>query len=103
MQGIVKWFSSEKGYGFINGEDDADRFFGVRDIQGASLPKNGYVVEFEHVDNAKGPGAGKIKIVWTAVSQPQKDNPKREYRDDRVECPWCHKKNVFHSNRGIWK
>jgi CspA family cold shock protein len=35
MQGKVKWFSSEKGYGFIEGPDDPDEIFvHFNDVEG---------------------------------------------------------------------
>ena len=34
MMGTVKWFSSEKGYGFIAGQDGEDYFCHYSDISG---------------------------------------------------------------------
>jgi len=89
MQGTVKWFSSEKGYGFITGEDDIDRFFHVREVQGTDLPANGYLVEFEHKEGKRGPKALKIDIVQK-IEKPRF----QARRDDRVECNWCHRRMV---------
>ena len=34
MKGTVKWFSNQKGYGFITGEDGVDYFAHFSQIQG---------------------------------------------------------------------
>lgn len=87
VRGKVKWFSAEKGFGFIVGEDDVERFFNVRGIQGADLPNNGDLVEFEHKAAQKGPRAVNVRIVERATST-------SERRDDRVECGSCGRKMV---------
>ena len=59
-QGTVKWFSAEKGYGFIAPNDGgADVFVHYSEIQGngfRTLEEN-QQVEFEIGDGAKGPQA----------------------------------------------
>ena len=89
MEGKVKWFSTDKGYGFITGSDGVDRYFSVQDVVGATLPGNGDRVDFEHRAGKKGPRATGITIVarTTATSATQRT-------DDRVTCPHCSKKMV---------
>ena len=53
MKGKVKWFSRERGFGFITGEDGIDRFFNVQAIKGSELPNYGDVVEFEHQEGKR--------------------------------------------------
>jgi cold shock protein len=56
MKGTVKWFSNEKGYGFITPEEGKDVFVHHSAIQGsgyASLDE-GQPVEFEIEDGDKG-------------------------------------------------
>lgn len=90
MEGKVKWFSSEKGYGYIVGEDTKDYYFNVSQVQGSDLPRNGDVVNYEPSQGKKGPRASavRIKIRSTATSQSSGRS------DDRVECPSCRKRMV---------
>jgi len=34
MRGKVKWFSRERGYGFITDEQARDHYFSVQDVRG---------------------------------------------------------------------
>lgn len=61
-RGKVKWFSTEKGYGFIEQESGNDVFVHMNDIGGAAL-KEGDTVEFEIGEGRKGPCAKDVKTV----------------------------------------
>ncbi|GAX89419.1 cold shock domain-containing protein [Effusibacillus lacus] len=62
MQGIVKWFSAEKGYGFIQREDGGDVFVHFSAIQtdGFKTLEEGQKVEFDIVEGARGPQAANV-------------------------------------------
>ena len=64
--GTVKWFSGEKGYGFITPADGSkDLFVHFSAIQGEgykSLPE-GAKVEYEPQQGAKGPQAANVTLV----------------------------------------
>jgi CspA family cold shock protein len=65
MSGTVKWFNSEKGYGFITGEDGKDVFAHFSQIQanGFKTLEEGQEVTFDVVQGQKGPQAENIQIV----------------------------------------
>ncbi|WBW50736.1 cold-shock protein [Peptoniphilus equinus] len=62
MKGTVKWFNSEKGFGFITGEDGKDVFCHFSQIQkdGFKTLNEGQEVEFDVVDSEKGPQAENV-------------------------------------------
>jgi len=63
MLGRVKWFSAEKGYGFIEREDGGDVFvhFSAIDGEGFKTLEEGQEVEFDIVEGARGPQAANVK------------------------------------------
>ncbi len=66
VQGTVKWFSDQKGFGFITPDDGSpDVFAHFSEIQSEgfkTLPE-GQKVEFEVQQGDKGPRAAGIRIV----------------------------------------
>ena len=62
MTGKVKWFSAEKGYGFIEQEAGGDVFVHFSAIQGDGFKtlNEGEAVEFEIVEGARGHQASNV-------------------------------------------
>ena len=63
--GVVKWFSSQKGYGFVSQENGPDVFVHHSAIQGEgdkSLEEN-QKVEFDITQGPKGPQAVNVRPV----------------------------------------
>ncbi|NLK62569.1 MAG: cold-shock protein [Fusobacteria bacterium] len=65
LKGTVKWFNSEKGFGFITSEDGKDVFVHFSQINkdGFKSLEEGEKVSFEVVDGEKGPQASNVTIV----------------------------------------
>ncbi|MGH3052788.1 MAG: cold-shock protein [Gaiellaceae bacterium] len=61
-QGTVKWFSNEKGYGFIQPEEGEDVFvhFSAISDEGYKSLQEGQRVEFEVVQGPKGAQAANV-------------------------------------------
>jgi CspA family cold shock protein len=62
MVGRVKWFNSEKGYGFIEHEGGKDVFvhFSAIQMDGYKSLEEGQSVEFDIVDGERGPQAANV-------------------------------------------
>ncbi len=66
MNGICKWFSTEKGYGFVTDEKDQDYFVHYSQIQAEGYRS---LVEGESVTFDVGPGkSGKEQAINVRVS-----------------------------------
>ena len=64
-EGTVKWFSNEKGYGFISLKDGEDVFVHFSAIQtdGYKSLEEGQAVEFEVTQGPKGKQAANVRPV----------------------------------------
>ncbi len=65
-QGTVKWFNSEKGFGFIEqdgGGADVFVHYTAIDVQGFRTLDEGQRVEFEVTQGQKGPQADQVRPV----------------------------------------
>ncbi|MDD2898406.1 MAG: cold shock domain-containing protein [Desulfuromonadaceae bacterium] len=89
MQGTVKWFSQEKGFGFIVDSDGNDLYFNVQGIKGATLPGNGDVVSYDIGKGKKGPIATSVTII-----QKKEVQSRNTYVDSRVTCSKCNRAMV---------
>jgi len=65
MQGKVKWFNSQKGYGFIEGQDGNDVFAHHSQINATGFKnlEEGQDVEYDVVQGPKGMQAENITVI----------------------------------------
>jgi CspA family cold shock protein len=65
VEGTVKWFNSEKGYGFIavDGGEDVFVHFSAITMDGYKTLSDGQRVEFEIATGQKGPQAEGVRVV----------------------------------------
>jgi CspA family cold shock protein len=63
--GTVKWFNSEKGYGFIEREEGTDVFvhYSALSMEGFRTLEEGNKVEFDVIQGEKGPQASNVTLV----------------------------------------
>lgn len=66
IKGVVKWFSPEKGYGFITRENGPDVFVHYSAIQSDGYRKlvEREEVEFEITTGPKGEQASNVVTIW---------------------------------------
>ena len=68
-QGKVKWFSTEKAYGFIAQDNDSDIFVHVTGLaEGVTSLETDQVVEFEVTQGRKGDQAANVRPVAAAAA-----------------------------------
>ena len=68
-QGTIKKLITEKGFGFIEGEQGDDLFFHHSAVQGATIEelREGQVVEYEAGQGPKGPRAESVRVAVQTV------------------------------------
>ena len=67
--GKVKWFSLEKGFGFIASDEGEDVYLASSALpEGVATVKPGTKLEFSVIDSRKGPQAMSVHIVEAPVS-----------------------------------
>ena len=67
--GRVKWFSLEKGFGFISNDEGEDVYLAATSLpEGVATVKPGTKIEFSVIDSRKGPQAMSVRIIDAPVS-----------------------------------
>ncbi len=61
MKGKIKMFNSERGFGFITGDDGKDVYVNVAAIEGNAVLAAGDAVEYEVESNERGLRAKNVK------------------------------------------
>jgi CspA family cold shock protein len=65
VEGTVKWFNADKGFGFIESDEGGDVFVHYSAIQkeGFKTLEEGQKVEFEVVEGTRGPQASNVTVI----------------------------------------
>lgn len=63
MLGRIKFYNSDKGFGFITDENNTDRFFHISDVIGSEIPSEQQKVSFTPSENEKGLNALNINLL----------------------------------------
>ena len=65
VEGTVKWFNAEKGFGFIAQTDGPDVFVHYSEIAGQGFKnlEENQKVEFEITQGPKGPQASRVRVI----------------------------------------
>jgi len=67
--GRVKWFSLEKGFGFISNDEGEDVYLAASSLpEGVATVRPGTKIEFSVIDSRKGPQAMSVRIIDAPVS-----------------------------------
>jgi CspA family cold shock protein len=81
-RGVVKWFSSQKGFGFITPEG------GGKDcvqIEGGKSLDEGDLVEFDVVEEERGPAATNVVRVPESEAEPDEEHDEEMEWEDEDE------------------
>ena len=65
MNGTVKWFNNQKGYGFISDAEGNDVFvhYSGLNMDGYKSLEEGAAVEFDVTEGSKGPQATNVTVI----------------------------------------
>jgi cold shock protein len=83
MNGTVKWFNTQKGFGFIKGEDGNDYFVHYKQLpEGTRLNEND-AVTFDAVETERGKQAQNVNL-GSEESAPEEEAPAEEAPEEEA-------------------
>ena len=90
LLGNIKWFDAQKGYGFIEREDEPDVFvhYSAINMEGFKTLDDGEQVEFEIVQGEKGPAAANVVRLGTEKVASDDEEEEEEKEEEDSEALW---------------
>ena len=89
LQGTVKFYDSNKGFGFISCETEPDHYFRMENVKEPRPPKDGDEGTFTSKPSNRNPIADNVKFIRGNTSKSTSHRTTRE--DGRVVCTNCQK------------
>lgn len=85
MEGIVKWFNSRKGYGFIKGDDGEDYFVHYTALEKGTFLRENDKVEFTAAQTDKGKQAQNVVLLQKGSESGRSPRNDREASEEMSE------------------
>ncbi len=85
MEGVVKWFNTRKGYGFIKGDDGEDYFIHHTSLEKGNFIRENDRVSFEPVQMDKGKQAKNVRLLQKGSEINNQEKPKRRKEEEENE------------------
>ena len=84
MEGTVKWFSRDKGYGFIQGDDEKEYFVHKAALSQGTFIREHDKVSFEAAETERGMQAQNVVLLQKGSEMAQDEAPAEEEATEEV-------------------